>query len=371
MKAPAAIMSPPKLKFPAKYKGAATRIGATSVNQPYPAVIHVRFASPDTKLRMAANTDRGHFDLDAPRFVRFAGGEGDRVDMLIDANQGEPQVGLARISCGVPLDEAASHPIAEQRGRTGIHDGRPHHVARNRELPARDLKNEIIRQRPEHADERREQNRRLQQSDAEIGRELGEVACILMHALVGIDSDGARAGQPEGAAGKHPVGDQIMSQTFAQLELERFAQPLLAHIEREERSSDDGENPELREKLSHVPPRQGIVERLVPAVEADLAVRRGDDDEAQRCPQQQQRVANRGGPQRAGHHPQLRPKALLGDLLGIEQRPGFAVRSFLYHWDVLWEKPILPLSRTRSLSDLHFPCYAAGKNHAFCQRKRS
>ncbi len=139
-----------------------------------------------------------------------------------------------------------------------------------------------------------------------------------MHALVGIDSDGARAGQPEGAAGLHPVGDQIMSQTFAQLELERFAQPLLAHIEREERSSDDGENPELREKLSHVPPRQGIVERLVPAVEADLAVRRGDDDEAQRCPQQQQRVANRSAPQRAGHHPQLRPQALFGDLLGIE-----------------------------------------------------
>ena len=34
MKAPDAIMSPPKVRLPAKYSGAATRIGATSVNQP-------------------------------------------------------------------------------------------------------------------------------------------------------------------------------------------------------------------------------------------------------------------------------------------------------------------------------------------------
>ena len=34
MKAPEASMSPPKEMFPAKYSGAATSIGATSVNQP-------------------------------------------------------------------------------------------------------------------------------------------------------------------------------------------------------------------------------------------------------------------------------------------------------------------------------------------------
>jgi hypothetical protein len=258
--------------------------------------------------------------------------------MFIDANQREPDVGLARVPYGVPLDEVAADPIAQQRRRSGIHDGRPYHVAGDGELRAADVEDEIIRQRPKHVDERREQNRSLQQSDAEICRELGQVACILMHALVRIDSDGARAGQSESAAGKHPVGDEIMSQTFAQLELERFAEPLLAHVECEERSADDGENPELREELSDIPPRQGIVERLVPAVEPDLAVRRGDDDEAERSPQQQQRVSNGGGPQCADHHLQLRPKALLGDLIGIEQRPDFGVRSFLYHWDVLWEK---------------------------------
>jgi len=51
-------MSPPKLKFPAKYRGAATSIGATSVNQPYPAVIQVRFVSPDTRLRIAASIEK-------------------------------------------------------------------------------------------------------------------------------------------------------------------------------------------------------------------------------------------------------------------------------------------------------------------------
>ena len=49
MKAPEASMRPPNVRFPAKYNGAATRIGATSVNQPEPAVIQVRLVSPVTR----------------------------------------------------------------------------------------------------------------------------------------------------------------------------------------------------------------------------------------------------------------------------------------------------------------------------------
>ena len=44
VKAPAAIIRPPNDTLPVKYSGAATRIGATMVTHPKPAVTHARFA---------------------------------------------------------------------------------------------------------------------------------------------------------------------------------------------------------------------------------------------------------------------------------------------------------------------------------------
>ena len=54
--APAAIIRPPKDIFPMKYSGAATRIGATMVTQPKPAVTQVRLVWPQTMRRVAAST---------------------------------------------------------------------------------------------------------------------------------------------------------------------------------------------------------------------------------------------------------------------------------------------------------------------------
>src|ERR1700738_280208 len=52
--AAAAIIRPPKEILPAKYNGAATRIGATMVIQPKPAVTHVRLVRPLTRRLVAA-----------------------------------------------------------------------------------------------------------------------------------------------------------------------------------------------------------------------------------------------------------------------------------------------------------------------------
>jgi hypothetical protein len=56
LKAPAAIISPPNDTLPLKYSGAATRMGATMVTQPKPAVTQVRLAWPMTMRRVAAST---------------------------------------------------------------------------------------------------------------------------------------------------------------------------------------------------------------------------------------------------------------------------------------------------------------------------
>src|SRR5882672_11646068 len=98
------------------------------------------------------------------------------------------------------------------------------------------------------------------------------MARILMHALVRIDPDGSGTGQSKSPARQHPVLDQIVNQTLAQLELEHFAQPLLRHVERQERSGDDAENSELHQELRKVAARKRIIKRLVPTVEANLSV---------------------------------------------------------------------------------------------------
>jgi len=56
VKAPAAIIRPPKVSSLRKYSGAAARIGATRVNQPYPAVTQVRLVSPSTMRLVAPST---------------------------------------------------------------------------------------------------------------------------------------------------------------------------------------------------------------------------------------------------------------------------------------------------------------------------
>src|SRR5271156_1526870 len=104
--------------------------------------------------------------------------------MLVDTYQGKTQIRFARIALRVASDEAAAHPVAEQRARARIDNRRPHHEAGNGIVPVGDAKNEVVRQTPENTCETEEQYRRLQQPDGEVGRQLTELARILMYALI-------------------------------------------------------------------------------------------------------------------------------------------------------------------------------------------
>ena len=52
-----------------------------------------------------------------------------------------------------------------------------------------------------------------------------------MDALVRIDADRAGVGKPERAARLHPFVEEVVHQSLAQLELERFDEPPLRHVE--------------------------------------------------------------------------------------------------------------------------------------------
>ncbi|MNT64693.1 hypothetical protein D3C72_2026110 [compost metagenome] len=107
------------------------------------------------------------------------------------------------------------------------------------------MEDEPVRQRPQHADEAGKQYARLDQADRQAGRQIRKVACVFVHALVGIDADGAGIGQTEGAGGPHPFVDEVERQAFSKLQPDQLAEPGLRHVENEQRSGNLGKDDEL------------------------------------------------------------------------------------------------------------------------------
>ena len=103
----------------------------------------------------------------------------------------------------------------KQRGRADVSERGPDHIAVNAELDAAKRQHDALREVPQHADETDEQQRRLQQTDAEIGREFGKMVGVLVDALIGIDADRSRPGDEKGAPGRQPLRDQVTRQALA------------------------------------------------------------------------------------------------------------------------------------------------------------
>ncbi len=100
---------------------------------------------------------------------------------------------------------------------------------------------------------------------------------ILLHALVGIDADGAGIGEPEGAARPHPFLDQVERQRLAQPQPHHLVEPGLPDAKRQQHAGDADEQFELMEEGRKVFALHRVVERPVPAVEHNLHQRGRDD----------------------------------------------------------------------------------------------
>ena len=135
------------------------------------------------------------------------------------------------------------------------------------------------RQRPEHADEADEQQKRLQHADAEFGRELGEQAAILLHALVRLGAALAHEAELVGAVGLEPEIEQDLGQPLPEADLEALLQPGLRHDEGQENGDDDEEDEELAEEGGGVALLHRIEEGAVPLVEPHLAEHVADEDD--------------------------------------------------------------------------------------------
>src|SRR3984893_1434431 len=94
--------------------------------------------------------------FDAAFLVRLTLRQRNVIDVLVDSHQRKAQIGLARVALRAATDEASTDPVAEKRARARIGDRRPHHEAWDRIVPVADPENEVVRQYPEHARERKE-----------------------------------------------------------------------------------------------------------------------------------------------------------------------------------------------------------------------
>jgi hypothetical protein len=146
-------------------------------------------------------------------------------------------------------------------------------------MPAPKVENKIVRQRPKHLHEGDQQNRGLQQADTEIGGQLGQMACVLVHTLIGIHAHRAGGREPEGAARLQPVLNQITRQALTEPELQCFAEPPLSHVEHQQRSGNQTKDAQLHHELRKIAAGQCIIEGLVPVVEAYLSESAQRDDE--------------------------------------------------------------------------------------------
>src|SRR5882757_1574661 len=107
--------------------------------------------------------------LDAPSLILLARGERDSIQVLVDANERESQIGLTRVAFGIPVDQAASHPVAQQRAPAGVYDGGPQHETGDGVIRVPEPDRKAGGQSPQNPGENPEENSSLQQPRAEIG----------------------------------------------------------------------------------------------------------------------------------------------------------------------------------------------------------
>ena len=148
-----------------------------------------------------------------------------------------------------------------------------------------------------------------------------------MNALIRVDSHLTRIGQPKRPARRHPVLEEAAYQALAQLEFQGFDHPALRHVEREQNAGDDEEDAEFEQKVAQIAARQCIVEGLVPAIEANLAVGGGGHHENQGSHEHREGLAHRRAEDGPHDESDLPPKRRAGGL-ALRSNAGFFLCAF-------------------------------------------
>src|SRR5262245_2200003 len=134
-----------------------------------------------------------------PAIERYA------VDMLIKADECIAQFGLLGISFVVELNQGMADEPTQPGGGACIDKRAPDHITGNCEAAPTQMEPDLVREHPQNPDEAPEKKRRLQEPNPEIGRQLGQMASILVHSLVRVGTHFACIAKAKSALGPEPL----------------------------------------------------------------------------------------------------------------------------------------------------------------------
>ena len=148
-------------------------------------------------------------------FIFFTAIERHSVDVFVEAHKRETQLGLLRVAFAIQLDQrAADAPTEPGTGASGG-EGAPDHVPGNCETVTAQIQWHVSREAPQHPDETAKEERRLQEPDAEIGCQFGQMPGVLVDALVRVGAQLAGIDQTKSAPRFEPYIEQVPHEPFA------------------------------------------------------------------------------------------------------------------------------------------------------------
>jgi hypothetical protein len=204
-------------------------------------------------------------------------GERDRLAMVADAHQGEPQPRLALVARRDQARQAAPDDADEEGDEHGIDDRRQHHIGGDRDPTAacRDLQRAA--DFPEDLDEGDDGDDRREQADGEIDHRLGRPADIVGDAVFGIGRLVAGEAEPEEAALIDPAIGQLARDPLPPVHLESLAGD-------EDDDAEPGRDQNQHRKDRHRNQRalavlllERVEEPAVPAIDGDIGENREND----------------------------------------------------------------------------------------------
>ncbi len=128
------------------------------------------------------------------------------------------------------------------------------------------MESHVLRQHPEDASKASEQKRGLEKPDAKVGRELGQMAGVLVDALVGVAAHLPSIGQMKGALRFEPLVEKVEHQAFAKSDFGHLVEPGLRHVQDQKPTGNHTEDHKLPKEPAQFFVRESIIKGLVPSI---------------------------------------------------------------------------------------------------------
>jgi len=219
----------------------------------------------------------------------------DALAGFVDANEGEAELRLARISFGIQGNQRPPHQPGQSGADQGVGESAPDHVTRNSDGIARYLERDLRGQCPQHPDKGDDLEQRIDNAAAEVGGGVPEQARVLLYPLVWVAPIQAGKAELIDAHRLEPLDQEVTGDPLAQSKLQAFLKKSLRDRERQQHGNGDDKRPKKMHEGRQVLAAHGVEKLAVPLIKPHLSEHVGNSDH------------DRGNEDRQHKSPTLRP----------------------------------------------------------------